>query len=241
MSRTLRKLAVLICLALFLFSGFQLFSQWRESRHSDRVYSELSQESLSSAGAQDNLPSVDFGILTETNPDAVAWLYCPDGISYPVVRGDDNSYYLDHLFDGSQGSAGCLFLDSRSSADFSDRNSVIYGHHMKDGSMFGTLEKYREQSYYDEHPVMYLITPETTYRVALFAAYTADTRDDAWKLEFSDDSRFSLWLESAVSRSAVESGITPGTDDRILTLSTCSYDFDDARFVVLGTLTPFAD
>ncbi|MDY4173366.1 MAG: class B sortase [Evtepia sp.] len=234
-------LAFLVCLTLFLFSGFQLFSQWMESRHNSGVYSELRQESLSEPEVPEDLPSVDFDVLRKINQDIVAWLYCPDGISYPVVQSDDNSYYLDHLFDGSRGTAGCLFLDNRSSADFSDRHSVIYGHHMKDGSMFGTLEKYREQSYYDEHSVLYLITPKTTYRVALFTAYTADTASDAWRVEFSDDRQFSLWLESTVSRSFFESDVIPEADDPIVTLSTCSYDFEDARFVVLGTLTPFTD
>ncbi len=226
---------VIIC---FKFSGFQLFSQWMESRHNSGVYSELRQESLSEPEVSEDLPSVDFGVLRKINQDTAAWLYCPGVLSYPVVRSDDNSYYLDHLFDGSQGSAGCLFLDNRSAADFSDRHFVIYGHHMKDGSMFAALENYREQSYYDEHPVMYLITPEATYGIALFTAYTADTASDAWRVEFSDDRQFSLWLESTAGRSFFESDVIPGADDPIVTLSTCSYDFEDARFVLQGILSP---
>ena len=106
------------------------------------------------------LPTVDFDALRETGPDIIGWLTLPDtAINYPVTQADDNEYYLHHLYDGTYNKTGCLFADYENQEDFSDRNTIIYGHNMRDGSMFATLNEYDEQSYFDGHPKMYLVTP----------------------------------------------------------------------------------
>ena len=115
---------------------------------------------------------VDFDALREKNDDVVAWIYCPDTpINYPVVQAADNEAYLHRLLDGSKNSAGTLFMDFRNSSDFSDWNSVIYGHNMKNGSMFGTLMDYKTQSYFDAHPKVFLLTPEQDYVVKIVAGF----------------------------------------------------------------------
>jgi len=181
--------------------------------------------------------TVDFDGLRSINPDIAAWLFCENtAIDYPVVQGYDNSYYLSHLFDKTQNKAGCLFIDIDNAADFTDKHTIIYGHNMKDGSMFNTLVKYKEQSYYDAHPQMTLVTPEATYTLALFAGYIADVDSDAWKMEFKDDGDFKNWIESAKKKSSFQCdvGIAPG--ERVVTLSTCTYESDNVRYVVIGKL-----
>ncbi len=154
--------------------------------------------------------TVDFDALLEINPDVIGWLYCPDTvINYPLVQGEDNDYYLHRLINGTPNNNGTLFVDEQNSAGFSDENTVIYGHHMRNGSMFGYLENYEQQSYYEAHPVVYLLTPEGNYA--------------SWLAEQRTRSDFSAPVE-------VERG------DRVVTLSTCAYDFQDARYVVLGKL-----
>ena len=81
-------------------------------------------------------------------------------INYPIVQGEENSYYLKHLFSGEWNGSGCIFLDFRNDASFADRHSIIYGHHMKNGTMFTDLDKYKKQEFFDEHPIALLITPD---------------------------------------------------------------------------------
>mgnify|MGYP000782800669 FL=1 len=97
-------------------------------------------------------PEVDFSVLREINPDIVAWIYIEGTkINYPIVQGGDNSYYLKHLFSGEWNGSGCIFLDFRNDVSFADRHSIIYGHHMKNGTMFTDIDKYKKQEFFDEH------------------------------------------------------------------------------------------
>lgn len=114
--------------------------------------------------------TVDFERLQEENKDIIAWLYCPDTeINYPVVQSKDNEYYLRRLLDGTWNIAGTLFMDYRNAADCSDLHTIIYGHNMKNNTMFGSLPKYSKQEYYEEHSVLYLLTPKQNYKVKLIA------------------------------------------------------------------------
>ncbi len=186
---------------------------------------------------QINWPVVDFEALQEVNPDCVAWIFIEGtDINYPVVQGDDNSYYLKHLFEGTWNSSGCIFLDSRVAPELSDRHSIIYGHHMKNGTMFSGLTKYKKQEYYDAHPTAFLITPQANYRIEFFAGYVANVKDDAWKLSFESDEDYGKWIAAVTEKSWFESQVIPDETDRIITLSTCSYEFDNARFVIHGIL-----
>lgn len=187
--------------------------------------------------AQSGAPNVDFAALSRINPDTVGWLYCEGTqINYPVVQGSDDEYYLDHLFDGTQNANGCLFLDSRVGASFLSVHSIIYGHHMRSGAMFAALDGYKRQSFYDAHPTMLLITPDATYEVQLFAAYVADPSENAWEVSFANYEEVQTWIEAAIARSTFTSDVKPTPGDRLLTLSTCSYEFGDARFVVVGVM-----
>lgn len=244
MRRKFRLLCTVGCLAVLLFSGYQLYTYWRQNAQSAAVYEELAQytpvqSSPEAAAVTEQMvwPKVDFDGLETVNSDIIGWLYCADTvIDYPVVQGTDNSYYLDHLFDRSDNPNGCLFVDYRNAGDFSDRHTVIYGHAMKNGSMFSSIRSYAEQDYYNVHPQLLLLTPQARYVVQLFSGYVASVQDDAWQLTFADDAAFEAWLDDIMRQSAFKSTVQPTWTDHILTLSTCSYDFNDARFVVHGIL-----
>lgn len=187
-------------------------------------------------------PQVDFEGLRAKNSDVAGWIYGPDTvINYPVVQGADNEFYLTHMFDGRENKCGSIFMDTLNREDFSDSNSILYGHHMKNGSMFAGLIKYQSQSYYDSHPVLWLVTPDKSYRVEVFAGFVTSADSEVWQLEFADSGEYRSWLDRMVGNSAFESNISPGTDDRVLTLATCSYEYDDARFVVMGILREQVD
>lgn len=183
-------------------------------------------------------PVVDFAALESINSDCVAWIRI-DGteIDYPVVQGHDNSFYLKHLFDGEWNGAGCIFLDSRVNPDLSDRHSVLYGHHMKNGTMFSDIAKYKDQTFYENHTTGMILTPTENYRIEFFAGYVAGADDEnAWKVTFATEDKYVDWLNETVGRSWFNSEVIPTAEDRVITLSTCSYEFNNARFVLIGRL-----
>lgn len=248
---------ILCTILILIFAGgivigvIQLYRQYHEYSEGEDSYTDLGSyvelpeepedppltpiEGNESRGRK--WPYVDFASLQEINPDIVGWIYVEGtDISYPVVQCQDNQYYLKHLFSGESNSAGCIFLDCRNASDFSDRHSIIYGHHMKNGSMFSGLTEYKKQEYYDGHPIALLLTPEKNFEIEIFAGYVASVQDEAWEVAFPSDRDFSEWLEKAEERSCFISRITPAVTDRIVTLSTCSYEFNNARFVVLGRI-----
>lgn len=182
-------------------------------------------------------PEVDFEQLKQINPEIVGWIYDEGmGLNYPVVQAQDNVKYLTTLFDGRRNKTGCLFLDAGNAADFSDRHSIIYGHNRKNGSMFGQLSRYKKQRYYEEHPRILLITEQGRYVLEIFSGHVARSNSGAWKIRFADETEFAQWRSIICERSSIKTGVRPEEGERILTLSTCSYEFAQARYVVHGVL-----
>lgn len=181
---------------------------------------------------------VDFEVLWETNEDVVGWIYCEDTpINFPIVQAEDNDYYLRRLIDGTWNSSGTLFADYRNTADFSDSNTIIYGHNMKNKGMFGTLSNYKEQSYYDDHPLMWLLTPDGNYKVELIAGYVTSPTSEIYSFGQTEEEVFAL-AEQSIEKSTFTSDFQVLQGDRFVTLSTCSYEYDNARYVLIGRLIP---
>jgi sortase B len=182
---------------------------------------------------------VDHDALKKVNEDYEGWLYVPClEISYPVVQAEDNSFYLHRDIDLNYSSYGTLFTEAMSARDFDNDNSIIYGHHMKDGGMFALLVNYAKKDFYEKHPVFYLNTPEMNYRVEVFAAFLTDMYSDAYNNSFDSDEEMQAWLDAAKEQSAIETDVEVVPGDRVLTLSTCTYEYDTARYVVLGKMIP---
>lgn len=181
--------------------------------------------------------AVDFSLLRQINDDVVFWLISGSGeINYPVVRGVDNEYYLTHLFDGSYNKNGSLFMDYRNTPGFVDRNTFVYGHNMKNGTMFAPLLQYANQAYYDAYPEMQLITPEGTYRLELFSGYVTTGDSASYQLDYFDDAAYMDYIAQVKAQSDFVSKVEVGPEDKIVTLSTCAYSFDDARYLVHAKL-----
>ena len=259
LKRTAVGVSVLsLCVLVALGSGFLVFrdlNQYAESKDAYRDlagYVEVPEQTASPESAPDPtepkrddtdivLPSVDFETLRENGPDIIGWLSLPDTVlNYPVTQTDNNEYYLNHLYDGTYNKVGCLFADYENRADFSDRNTIIYGHNMRDGSMFALLNRYDEQSYFDTHRQMYLVTPKGGYVMEIFAAFAAKPEESGsetspWQLSWKDDGAYTTWLTAMKERSAVESDVTVTCSDKVLTLSTCTPG-GTGRFLVMGKL-----
>lgn len=226
---------VILGLIALLVSLFFLHRTQRCYQLSAVVYDTAAQTMIE-VDEDKGLPFVDFHDLKMVNEDVCGWLYCPDTpINYPVVQEKDNSYYLTHLLDDSEGAYGTLFLDCESRP--TDKNAVIYGHHMKDGSMLASLMKYQEPSYYFQHPSLYYITPEQAYEVRLFAGFATDEVSPAYNRTF-EDVEFGDWLAEMLYQSDFTASFIPERKHQVLTLSTCAYSADHARYVVMGILVP---
>lgn len=181
--------------------------------------------------------SIDFEQLTAKYPDVVGWLYCEGTpINYPVMQSDDNDYYLRRLPDGTYNTAGSLFADYRCGEIGETNNYIIYGHNMKNGTMFSSLTKYKSQSYYEEHPVLYLFTPEWEYKIELIAGFVSKPTGEVYKTEQS-----AAKIPEYCTLSTFVSYVQPGEEDAYITLSTCSYEYENARYVVIGRLVKLAD
>ena len=125
-------------------------------------------------------------------------------------------------------------MDYRNEPDFSDPHTIIYGHHMDNGTMFQNLMGYKNQEFYDQHPTGQIITPDGSYTVEFFAGYVANVEDDAWNIYFPSKKDFASWINAAKAHSMFSSDVKPAVGDRLITLSTCSYEFYNARFVLVG-------
>lgn len=182
---------------------------------------------------------VDFDALLAENEDVVGWLYCEDtNIHYPVVQGKDNDYYLHHGWDRKGSRAGAIFVDAGNRPGFADSNTILYGHHMKNGSMFAHLADFADQEFFDAHPVMWLLTPEQTYKVELLGGYLTSADSDSYTIFTGACEEFDEYLAEAVADSDVQAETQTPCDGRYIMLSTCEYDFTDARYVLHGRLVP---
>lgn len=258
MKKAIIILLIILLLGVFGFSAWKVWGITREYRAGEEFYGNLEQyvmlpettqtrePSLENQDPTETLPEepealawpeVDFDALRQINSDVVGWIYIPDTrVNYPILQGRNNDQYLYRLMTGEYNAAGSVFLDAAVPPDFSRSNTPIYGHNMKNGSMFADVTGYKGQEFYDAHPYVMLLTPDQNYLVRVFAGYVVSERGDAWKTEFSEG-QFAAWLQSVQQKSYfVPTDITPTVQDRIVTLSTCTYETDDARFVVHGVL-----
>lgn len=245
-----------LLLAIFLYSAYQLAGIVHNYSESRTSFEEIrrtavtpnEQPDATRAPGSPNSPAViressplivDFTELQNQNADVRAWLFSPDTrINYPVVQGPDNSFYLHRLMDKSYNPGGTLFIDYRCEKDFTSKNTLIYGHHMNDGSMFASIVEYKDQQYYDDHPVMYLNTPEQNYRMDIVCGFVTYYDSRVYTIDFASRTEFDDWFTLMRGYSDFVSDVEVESDDRLVTLSTCTYDYDNARYVLLAKLVP---
>lgn len=182
---------------------------------------------------EDALAASILAMLRERNEDTVAWIEIDSlHIHYPVVQGADNEEYLYKSFDGEYSIAGSVFLDARDRADFTDRNIVLYGHHMKDGSMFHNLSRLRRKTDWEKPVEITLYTERGALRWRVYTVYSIDEDVDYRSPEFADDEEFRAFLKTTQHRSEQITGTDPAGAEHVLTLSTCTSNEDGQRIVI---------
>lgn len=186
----------------------------------------------------DALAETDLEALRAVNPDVLGWIEIPETqLKYPLMKGLDNQYYLNHSWNGKANQAGAIFLERMNQEDFSDFHTVIYGHRQLDGSMFGSLKHYTTTGYWQEHPYVYIKDDAGVHRYEIFAAYEAAVGSRTYQVGFADENSKQNFLEYCAEASVIDTGVMPTLEDKILTLSTCTAAGDNAnRWVVQARL-----
>ena len=183
--------------------------------------------------------TVDFEALKEINSDTIGWIRFdePSIISYPVVKSRDNEEYLTKTFSDNDNKLGAIFVDMNNNSDFSDRNTIIYGHNMRVGNqMFSQIRKYGDNKFRDENPYFYIYTPDNKeHRYRVFAAGVVKETADNYQIKFENDNEFENFL-GLCRKLNYDKTVELDQDSKIITLSTCTCVNDNERFIVQGVL-----
>ena len=247
-SDVLLTIALIAAIVVFCYAAFNLYHIYTEYKKGTDEYNQIEEmavterdaDSAEVAGPNAQLKppiEVDFDKLKSVNEDVVGWIYVdalPD-ISYPIVKGKDNQTYLHQTYEKNYNFAGTIFVDYENSGDFSDCNTLVYGHNMKNGSMFGHLKKFREDDkLYKQDKYFWILTPERNYRYEIISAYTTGVNSDTYTLFKGPGEEWEKYLETIKGYSEIQTDDTDLTiKDRIVTLSTCTGN-ESTRFVVQG-------
>ena len=235
---------ITVCLiGIILVSGYKIGKTMWEYQVAKSAYTNIS-EKTAKVDPKQFTGVVDWKALKKVNPDVQGWLYQKGTvINYPVVQGTDNDTYLHTRFDKQWSGGGTLFVDCRMEKDFKGFNSIIYGHHMKDGSMFRSIRGYtKEDGYYDKHKTLELATPHGNYHLVVFSAFiTKATDEDTYKMTY-DEAEKQAYIDRAWERSELpitKDSVDVTKNDRLVTLSTCAYDYEEARYIVMCKMVPW--
>lgn len=229
------KLIFIIALCVFVYSGFNLAKNFYEKYKEKEETTELQKIvniKKDDTGDSKKLEkmTIDFKKLQKINPDIVGWIVVEDTqISYPVVKGDDNVYYLNHSFKKEPLYTGAIFMDHDASADMNTQfeNTFIYGHNVYHGTMFAELEKYSDKktgaSFRKKHPYVYYYTPKGNYKLEVFSSYVADG-DVSKQKKFANADEYEKYLDKITKMSRYDTGVKVDAKDKIVTLYACSYE-----------------
>lgn len=241
-------LLALLFAGVFVFSAVKVYTVLREYEEADVAYQQLQNDFVVVPTTASTAPvvdapqvetsgiAVDFAKLTATNADVIGWIYCADTpINYPVVQAADNATYLHAGLDGKYLRSGTIFADYRNDSIGEDKQFILYGHSMKNKTMFGSLMGYKKQAYYDEHPVLYYLTKDAEYRIELFAGCVMKAPQIIYQPN-PDADEYEFYIELMRRKSTFRSEVSVTAEDTVVVLSTCSYEFDNARYVALGKL-----
>lgn len=185
--------------------------------------------------------NVDFEGLLELNKDCVGWIYHPDdtaGIDFPVMQGRTNQDYLHQLITKKLNAGGSIFMDWQNKRDMTNYNTILYGHAMADGSMFGQLKRYWNQAYYEKYPYLYFSTPTQNYRLEIIGCITRHISDREPYAFFNTVEELHAYLEKVVEESVIDSATDIYNVEKIMTLSTCSHEYGGARWLVICNVVP---
>ncbi len=262
-NRRLYRIAGVVFAAMFVLCVCVIAGKYIREKHAQEKLEELAAESvipeaaenpetetqeetdgslLSELGIEVPEKNLDWEMLREENKDIYAWVYIPGTqVDYPVLQHEtENDYYLNRNLDGSSGYPGCIYTQLLNSKDFTDPNTILYGHNMKNGTMFGSLHEYEDNTFFEEHPYVYIYTPDETLVYEIFAAATFSNAHLLYEYDFTDEYGFEKYVEDVSEvrdmNSHVREDVSIDDGDCLLTLSTCIKNQPNNRWIVSAVL-----
>lgn len=229
MKRMINNILLIICIFIFCISTWKLYGYYRSYKKAKGTYSKIAKENVK---ISKNERKIDFKKLKSQNQDIAGWIYIRGTtIDYPIVQGKDNEEYLHQDFNKKKSSSGTIFLDNNCKKDFTSDNNIIYGHHMKNGTMFAQLLKFREKSFLKKHNEIMIFTPDRTIHLKVISAY-AQKAQNKIPVTFANDKQKKAYIKKIESMSEQTIKTSRINDSHIYTFVTCSYEGEDNRTYV---------
>jgi len=248
MKRNLSRIVTIVCLGVFIYAAYGLVDIFMDYRQNQKMLSNVQETFYNAASAEEDTQNESSGSdtirpgfkeLLKQNEDVVGWITI-DGtqIDYPVLQASNNETYLTQNYNGGDSRAGSVFLDYRNDIDSPGLNTVVYGHRMKDGSMFQHLTKFLDEDFFESHRTFKFDTLYESYEAEVFAVYNTLTDFDYIKTDFANKEEYEQLLSDIQQESKFQTDVEVSTDDSIITLSTCDYELDEneGRLVVQAKL-----
>lgn len=229
MKKIIYHIFLLICIIVFCISAWKLYGYYKSYKEAKDTYHKIQKESVDTSKGE---RKIDFDKLRAKNPDIVGWVYAKGtGIDYPIVQGKDNEEYLHLDYNRKKSSSGTIFLDHSCDKKFTSDNNIIYGHHMKNGTMFANLLKFREDSFLKKHSTIILYTPEKTIHLKVISAYAMKAQDHM-PVTFAKEKQKQKYIDKICRMSEPSIKVSQKKINHIYTFVTCSYEKEDNRTYV---------
>ena len=236
-TRRIAENIIIVCLAIIVcISGWKVWTIYHEYHVNAEIYDKIAELAM----PEEFNGIIDFDALRKVNPDIVGWIYYEGTkINYPIVQGEDNDYYLRVAFENTWAINGTLFVDAITEKPFKQFNTIVYGHHMQDGTMFGDLKKLKDTEYCKEHPQLELITPEGKYHLRICAFLNQPADSQVYLTNFQEEEGKQEYIDLIESIANYITSEKMTTDSKLVVLSTCAYEYQDARYMVIAKMIPW--
>lgn len=234
MKKILRILYIMIFISIAIFCFYNAYKIKNEQNKVVEEQKELiniAEISAKDDMTEKNKDEINFQELININSDFVGWIKIDEtNINYPIVQGTNNTYYLKHSFYKEYSNAGSIYMDATANSDFTSQNTFIYGHYTSNGSMFGQLGKYMEQSFYDEHKDIYIYTPTKNYKLEIFSVHVDKASSKSYQMNFTTEESYKSYIDLMKEYSVIKSDVNVDyTKDKIVTLYSCSHERNHAK------------
>lgn len=233
--KTVLDILIVFCIIGFLVSGYFLMADVIPRIQNAKNIKTIQEVSpmVDTTTDPDKLPSIEY--LKEINKDIVGWINIPNtNIDYPLLQCSNNEYYLQYSYNEKWNDAGSIYLDYRNADDFTDQNTVIYGHARYDGSMFAQVLYYKKQSQYEKAPFITIVLEGKVYYYQIFSANILEATADYRKKDYG--SSFTSFIKEMRSSSMIKSAAKVDKNSKIITLSTCTNVIEDGRLALFAVL-----
>ncbi|MFR9239371.1 MAG: class B sortase [Clostridium baratii] len=224
----MKKFINIVLIMAIIFSLYKVISKVVDYKESENTYEKIQEVKNNNDKFSEELIKI--------NEDYKMWIEVPNtNIDYPVVQGKDNDFYLNHDFYKKESSAGAIFIDYKNNIE-KDKNIIIYGHNMRNKSMFQNLMKFKDEAFWKKNKKIIVTIDGKRYEYEIFSSYISNVKDVDLKINFKNEDEYLKYIDDIKKKSIFHRDIDIKSDDRIITLSTCSYEEDDNRMIIHGKL-----